>query len=1387
MSLNIVKQYTDNPFMDTLIYNVKKLAYTCILKNEAEALENETADSLTKSEMFLYASKNAADFNLYTSVFTEEMLLKVGIPAYYTKSCLKNPSIILTEFPMFEEDLIKLARQEILDKYVEQNNYYRKLMGLPPFGDAGIALGQYLDDLPTNIQDEIMAKYSYVHEMDHDCYAMMERYGVLDKIKSDYPNASYLDYGKYGIELRKTRLSADKQIIHLESCGIPEIDELFEEKFEIARKFTDTRVNSSAMEHESEHYHAFLCVYILFLTIMDCVSELQDRIVKKDVLDARCIEYIFEIYGIPYFKNIPLKYQIVLCKNVNSLVQYKSSPQEMFNLLVYFSAEDIQFRKFYLLRDRKMDNWGNYKYTQKEVTTSIYNTIIKHETEILTEDTSSNFQIHYPFEYYLAKGNVLFVFVDDVRMVEGVDYEIINYDQIRMITHNTGTHTIRIEYYYDESTRDGWGVPDTRYSLHIDHQLIETTNTPVYSFNLVPPTATYFSDTKEIFPSMSSVILKSDAAEINLSTNTFDIDSRFYNTTNRYIDLAYFSGNAVSPIYERKEVKATMNGQFEFNIPEPFESYCLYLNAFFIHIGSTYIEPSRYTIDPVAHKLTFIDGTRLLKNRTVTYNFIYSKSSIYEKLVFHHDTETIVATTYFQLEFKIHPPTNYLKKGYTPYVKLRGWYLDDSYFEAYGSTLSLTDGSIFLDPGDEIEVHYFYTSLHDNVKIKNVHIQAISNFQNVFDIEYPLANYFRLGNVIQVSSAGYPLIEGTDYTLSGPNKEILTLTNSNIYPYKGQRINIEFIYLIPTEHSVGITQKSIQAISDKQNTFIIDIPFDNYFESGHEFLLMLNSTVLERQLWDINSDNKLVLKDPVKNKIKVGDKIDYLFIYNNYYMSIRNQYLTVETATVPKTNMDKNGAIIVPEPFIDYVINDWPWFVDSNKEWIDPDTYDVINSAIFFFGNNQLKDYYTFTFIYKTTYPWIETKILEDNTKDIELKFLKIPLDAFMESSVHVKEKRRIKNYDSVTLADKKWDGDSNNIDAHSLHENLKKQILELDFNYARTKYMTVDYLVDISEMSFQISYFYNMLWDDVFLEDELKVEIPSILPFHKFKLAEIFCYMTSLMYLYRGVEDTIMSTPTSILSVKAFNYHADLNKLRDWMASILRYPSDYKEAFDFEIPTSPYPDIKSFIDNYKNNKKVHEAISYGMIHADNYDIYSIWKKLYDSLMVWEFNLKYFELSDGTVAPTFKAFLEEKDPVLFRSIEEIEAIEDKNARNDKIIETIQDITYILDEFIDTEEFRYVFDQFPGGSQELLLEYIFTMVNFFKSYKVVLAQYTVEYNFGGEDPENYIRPNDRQIMQVHLLKPDYISDRSKKISTMSTEYYDAHEIHEAYQFDYTYTP
>ena len=45
MALDITKKYTDNPFLDNLIYYVQQIAYSCILKDESVALANETEES----------------------------------------------------------------------------------------------------------------------------------------------------------------------------------------------------------------------------------------------------------------------------------------------------------------------------------------------------------------------------------------------------------------------------------------------------------------------------------------------------------------------------------------------------------------------------------------------------------------------------------------------------------------------------------------------------------------------------------------------------------------------------------------------------------------------------------------------------------------------------------------------------------------------------------------------------------------------------------------------------------------------------------------------------------------------------------------------------------------------------------------------------------------------------------------------------------------------------------------------------------------------------------------------------------------------------------------------------------------------------------------------
>ena len=169
------------------------------------------------------------------------------------------------------------------------------------------------------------------------------------------------------------------------------------------------------------------------------------------------------------------------------------------------------------------------------------------------------------------------------------------------------------------------------------------------------------------------------------------------------------------------------------------------------------------------------------------------------------------------------------------------------------------------------------------------------------------------------------------------------------------------------------------------------------------------------------------------------------------------------------------------------------------------------------------------------------------------------------------------------------------------------------------------------------------------------------------------------------------------------------------------------------------------------------------MADAKNYDVYSIWKMLYDSLMIFKFNMEYFKLNNGKVAKTFSEFLQEKDNVLYVSLKKMEQISDEAARQEAIVRMIQDIVYLMEDYIDSKEFKYIFSNLPGASGEYLLEYLFTMINFFKSYKVVLNSMSTEFSFGNSDDDpmsNLLRPTDITNMQIHNRYLQYITLNEK---------------------------
>lgn len=214
------------------------------------------------------------------------------------------------------------------------------------------------------------------------------------------------------------------------------------------------------------------------------------------------------------------------------------------------------------------------------------------------------------------------------------------------------------------------------------------------------------------------------------------------------------------------------------------------------------------------------------------------------------------------------------------------------------------------------------------------------------------------------------------------------------------------------------------------------------------------------------------------------------------------------------------------------------------------------------------------------------TKI-KANTKATDVKFIKVPIG---ESIADYKNREEhIARYDDIVYND-----EGNTWDGGLIHEDLKQRILDYEFNAVRTKYISIETITDMTEMAFEMSYFYNMLFDNIYSEDSITLEIPQIKQGHKFRFMDIVCYLFAAMYLYNGLEDTIMYSPTQILYVKGYNFDESLNKiindpryfsqedefgpLEDWEkknifdinAMIESENYDYQEAFK-------YFDIRSF------------------------------------------------------------------------------------------------------------------------------------------------------------------------------------------------------------------
>lgn len=330
---------------------------------------------------------------------TKKMILNTQFDEYTNVEVYAENKTMLNSYlntiPKNEADYIKNAinidmREWYPKNHVEYNNYYRSLIGLPPVGKDNKPYedtlihswdpltnsykefgNKFIKQLPTELYPEIHWKQN-IYEFDAYDIGILNEYGILeDYVKAcgttiNDPRYKYLRY----LADNKLNLYDCRKALKFQLIGIPTIDDeearkRFIDCYAINRDYCLRTVYSDAHKYQSDYYDKFMIIFIIINTIMDMLSDITTMIINREVFDSRCIKWLFESFGVPYYSEIPIKYLRAMLKNLNLLLKYKSSVKNMIDICNLFGFSDVKVFDYYLFRKRCIDsNTGEYEFEE---------------------------------------------------------------------------------------------------------------------------------------------------------------------------------------------------------------------------------------------------------------------------------------------------------------------------------------------------------------------------------------------------------------------------------------------------------------------------------------------------------------------------------------------------------------------------------------------------------------------------------------------------------------------------------------------------------------------------------------------------------------------------------------------------------------------------------------------------------------------------------------------------------------------------------------------------------------------------------------------------------------------------------------------------------------
>lgn len=352
-----------------------------------------------------------------------------------------------------------------------------------------------------------------------------------------------------------------------------------------------------------------------------------------------------------------------------------------------------------------------------------------------------------------------------------------------------------------------------------------------------------------------------------------------------------------------------------------------------------------------------------------------------------------------------------------------------------------------------------------------------------------------------------------------------------------------------------------------------------------------------------------------------------------------------------------------------------------------------------------------------------------------------------------------------------------------------KNTMYQNDYNYIETKYIGVQLTFDLCELVYESCYFMGMLRDNkdstypiIISHDRMGMDVPlwdfviyvfaaickkngypGVIPHEPSKIARVYGYN------FKGIFQKLKETSLRGLQIKKDFWDEDQGKvvgdfnkfniaagntdfhgadIQEW-ASLEKYLQQTDEGkelytkFVNSLEKLVITDLNSVGVAYSTMKELMEDINFFLTTTPNRLEYEAWSQLYRIVYTTELIDDVFRKSDGEIAETFMDLLEDTNPLMWSRLENNDSETDLNFEINYCLVQLENLC---------EDLKYM-EYIDGADIDIITEYLYKMLRYFKSAKVDLVDFDLVFRITNRT-ENFIK----LLAELdHVVDTTYVDD------------------------------